>query len=121
MLLLKIDGMTSIEDKKQCREFLKETIENLQLSLLPRQKEVILKCMQAKDYYLIQGPPGTGKSLVLGIIMYEELFCLNHNVVVIAPNHMAINNALAQIVKLAPSGIDFVLKVGQAYNAPSVK
>jgi superfamily I DNA and/or RNA helicase len=77
--------------------------------------------MQAKDYYLIQGPPGTGKSFVLGIIMLEEIFDLNHNVIVIGPNHMAINNAMEQFVKLSPDFCSLVTKVGQAYNAPTIK
>lgn len=77
--------------------------------------------MEAQDYYLIQGPPGTGKSFILGIIMLEEVFDLKHNVIVIGPNHMSINNALGQFVKLIPSYSVLVKKVGQSYNAPTIK
>lgn len=109
----------TFEDKEKYAKFLAETESSFKLSLLPKQKEAILNSMQAKDYYLIQGPPGTGKSFVLGIIMFEEIFDLKHNVIVIGPNHMAINNAMVQLLKLVPQCL--TLKVGQSYNAPTSK
>jgi AAA ATPase len=109
----------TFENKEKCAKFLAETESCFKMSLLPKQKEAILNSMQAKDYYLIQGPPGTGKSFVLGIIMLEEIFDLKHNVIVIGPNHMAINNAMVQLLKLFPQCL--ILKVGQSYNAPTSK
>ena len=120
-LILNSCPKPTFKNKKQCVELLKETQKELNLKLLPKQEEAILKCMQTKDYYLIQGPPGTGKSFVLGIVMLEEVLDLKHNVIVIGPNHMAINNALGQIIKLAPQCSNGVCKVGQAYNAPTIK
>ena len=111
----------TFENKEQCEESLKETKGFFNLSLLPKQEEAILNCMQAKDYYLIQGPPGTGKSFVLGIVIVEELFDLKHNVILIGLNHMAINNAMGQFVKLAPQYSVLATKVGQTYNAPTIK
>lgn len=111
----------TFKGKKQCEKFLSETESCFGLSLLPKQKEAILNSMQAKDYYLIQGPPGTGKSFVLSIIMLEEIFDLGHNVIVIGPNHLAINNAMGQLLKLYPQSSGSTLKVGQSYNAPTVK
>ncbi|MCF0256408.1 MAG: AAA family ATPase [Bacteroides heparinolyticus] len=105
----------------ECENYLKNTIELFNLSLLPKQKEAILRSMQAEDYYLIQGPPGTGKSFVLGIIMLEEVCDLKHNVIIIGPNHMAINNAMEQAVKLFPPMSRLITKVGQSYNAPTLK
>ena len=109
------------EDKEKNTEELDDTIKNFKLDLLPRQKEAILNSMSAKDYYLIQGPPGTGKSFVLALIMLEEIAYFNHKVVVIGPNHMAINNALGQVLKTAPPYSPIVYKVGQSYNAPKHK
>lgn len=108
------------ENEEYCEEKLNQTIESFGLRLLPKQREAVLRSMCAKDYYLIQGPPGTGKSFVLGIIMLEELADLNHNVIVIGPNHLAVNNALVQPVKLYPPVRNsfLFLKVGQDYNAP---
>lgn len=120
-LILNSCPRPTFENAEQCKAWLEETIESFKLSLLPKQEEAILNCMQAKDYYLIQGPPGTGKSFVLGIIMIEELLDLKHNVIVIGPNHMAINNALSQFVKLVPACCGMVAKVGQSYNAPTIK
>ena len=108
------------ENEEECEKKLSETENSFNLNLLPKQREAIKNSMMAKDYYLIQGPPGTGKSFVLGVIMLEEIFDLKHNVIVIGPNHMAINNAMAQFVKLMPSYCPLCTKVGQFYNAPKI-
>ena len=78
--------------------------------------------MQAEDYYLIQGPPGTGKSFVLSLIIIAELLHYKRKVVVVGPNHLAINNAICQVLKMWPElGSNLVIKVGQSYNAPLTK
>lgn len=110
----------TFENKEACEEELQDTINNFGLEFTPKQREAIVNCMSAKDYYLVQGPPGTGKSFVLGVIMLEELAYFNHKVVVIGPNHMAINNALEQMLKLAPL-YDCLFKVGQSYNEAKLK
>ena len=110
----------TFENVDFCKEKLDETIGSYKLTLTNKQYEAILNSMSAKDYYLIQGPPGTGKSFVLGVIMAEELFDLNHKVIVIGPNHHAINNALGQMLKFCP-GYQNLIKVGQSYNAPTQK
>lgn len=109
------------KDKKEFEEELDDTVNNFGLSLLPRQREAIINSMASQDYYLIQGPPGTGKSFVLSFIILEEMAYLNHKVIVIGPNHMAINNTLNQVAKNCPSYTPLVLKVGQSYNAPDFK
>ncbi|MDE6578212.1 MAG: AAA family ATPase [Muribaculaceae bacterium] len=109
------------DNEDKCESFLSETEEYFKLKLLPKQREAIKNSMLAKDYYMIQGPPGTGKSFVLGVIMLEEIYDLHHNVIVIGPNHLAINNAIYQLVRLRPSSIGSMIKVGQSYNAPSIK
>lgn len=111
----------TFENEEECENRLKETETSFGLELLPKQREAVKNSMMAKDYYLIQGPPGTGKSFVLGIIMLEEIFDLKHNVIVIGPNHMAINNAMGQFIKLAPFYCPLCTKVGQFYNAPRLK
>lgn len=103
-------------DRDKCVQEIDETCQNFKLKLLPCQREAIVNSLSAKDYYLIQGPPGTGKSYVLGWIVLEEMCFFNHKVVVIGPNHKAINNALWQVVKSYPQAP--VIKVGQSFNAP---
>ncbi len=119
-LILNSGKLPEFENADGCERQLDETIGDFGLSLLPKQREAILKSMSAKDYYLIQGPPGTGKSFVLGMIMFEEMYYHRHNVIVIGPNHLAINNAMEQLLKLHPASCGNMLKVGQSYNAPTL-
>ncbi len=109
----------SFRNIEECERELEDTITNFELDLLPKQKEAILKSMAAEDYYLIQGPPGTGKSFVLAYVILEELLYFNHKVIVIGPNHLAINNALIQVAKACPASLQTMFKVGQEYNAPT--
>lgn len=109
----------SFRNIEECERELEDTITNFKLDLLPKQKEAILKSMAAEDYYLIQGPPGTGKSFVLAYVILEELLFFNHKVIVIGPNHLAINNALIQVAKACPASLQSMIKVGQEYNAPT--
>ena len=95
-----------------------DTIKNFELNLQTSQKEAIVKSLAAKDYYLIQGPPGTGKSFVLSYIILEEMCYLNHKVIVIGPNHLAINNALIATLKSHPPYSGALHKVGPKYNSP---
>ena len=86
--------------------------------LTPSQREALVNSLSAEDYYLIQGPPGTGKTFLLSIILTAELKYFHHKVVVIAQNHMAINNVLEGFNKIAPGCPYVVAKVGQEYHAP---
>ena len=120
-LLINSIPSPTIEDIDKCKDELDETIDTFELKLLPNQREAVLNSMSAKDYYLIQGPPGTGKSFVLSLIIFEEIAYFHHKVIVIGPNHMAINNTLIQVLKQFPGYSSFLLKVGQLYHAPKLK
>ena len=100
---------------------LEDTVNNFGLSLLPCQKEAIVRSMSTTNYYLVQGPPGTGKSFVLSVIILEELLYFEHKVAIIGPNHMAVNNALEAVLRLVPKACDRMFKIGQSYNAPLEK
>lgn len=106
-------------DEQGCAESLDETLQSLSLSLLPAQRQAVIKSLAAKDYYLIQGPPGTGKSFVLGLIIHEEVVKRRHKVIVTGPNHLAVNNALIKALELYPQGR--YIKVGQKYNEVTTK
>ena len=109
----------AFEEKEKCKQELDDTCESFELNLLRNQKTAIINSMAAKDYYLIQGPPGSGKSFVLSIIIAEEFVFFKHNVVVIGPNHMAINNTLEQLIKFHPLISSCIFKVGPVYQAPT--
>lgn len=119
-MLLNAKPKPTFEDRDKNAEEVDDTAKNFKLNLLTNQREAIINSMSAKDYFLIQGPPGTGKSYVLGLIILEELLYFKHKVIIVGPNHMAINNALGQIFKICPR-FPNIFKVGQSYNAPSIK
>ena len=108
----------TFNDREALKVKLQEVLETFGISLLPSQREAIVNSIAAQDYYLIQGPPGTGKSFVLSCIIMLELLVMRNKVVIIGPNHMAINNALIQTVKNFKLCYPAVHKVGQGYNAP---
>ena len=108
---------TRFANREECESELQANIRRKNLQLTDKQHEAIVNSMAAQDHYLIQGPPGTGKSFVLGIIMMEEIQYFRHHVLVIGPNHHAINNALVQAAKMMSGGN--IYKVGQWYNAPA--
>ena len=112
-----------IEDRDKSEEALDDVF---QIELLPAQREAIVNSLAANDYYLIQGPPGTGKSFVLSLIIFLEIVVKFHKIVIIGPNHMAINNTLQQVYdRFAPLKdvipMPLVAKVGQSYNRPLLK
>lgn len=120
-LIINTKQVPIFKEKTDIEDELEDTIKNFKLNLLPRQREAIINCMAAEDYYLVQGPPGTGKSFVLSFIILEEIAYFNHKVIVIGPNHMAINNTLNQVAKNCTAYIDLLNKVGRSYNAPDFK
>ena len=105
----------------ECVSELESLMEDYGLSFTGRQREAVVNSMAAQDYYLIQGPPGTGKSFVLAVIILEEMLYFHHKVAVVGPNHLAINNALKQVLKLSPDLEQSIVKVGQLFQARNLK
>ena len=124
-LLFNSKPTPTFEEREKNEEEVADSEQYFNIELLPKQREAVVNSMSAKDYYLIQGPPGTGKSFVLGFTIIEEMLFLQHKVVIIGPNHMAINNSIQQVYKLASKIKDFplsiLMKVGQSYNRPQLK
>ena len=119
--ILNTKSPSTFVNKENIKRELGEFIASFDLNLLSSQTEAIVNSISAEDYYLIQGPPGTGKSFVLSIIIMAEMTYLKNKVIVIGPNHLAINNTLIQVVKNFPFLYSGVHKVGQSYNAPNYK
>jgi hypothetical protein len=80
---------------------LDEMIAESGLELDQSQTEVFLKCIALPPILGVQGPPGTGKTLLLAFVA-EALIRLGKRVVLLAPTHQAINNALTTIHQLFP-------------------
>jgi len=65
------------------------------------QIESIQKCLSASYFYGVLGPPGTGKTRCLAVFA-ETLSRAGYRVLVTAPTHQAVNNALNTIKKVFP-------------------
>jgi len=62
------------------------------------QEEAFTACFRLPRAHAIQGPPGTGKTLLLAFVA-EALALMGNRVLIIAPTHQAVNNALSTIRK----------------------
>lgn len=109
----------SFKDKEKYSEELEDTAKNFELAFTDMQREAILNSMSSDNYYLIQGPPGTGKSFILSVIILEELFFFRRKVAIVGPNHMAINNAMLQVLKLVVPLQQYkkMIKIGPLFHA----
>ena len=79
----------------------------------PHYDEIILKAMQAKDYFLLQGPPGTGKtSMALRFLVEEALTSSisrqSSSILLTAYTHRAVDEICDMLVN---AGQDF-LRIG---------
>jgi DNA replication ATP-dependent helicase Dna2 len=81
------------------------------------QRQVLDRCACLPSVFGIQGPPGTGKTMVLALTA-ETLARLGRRVMVVAPTHQAVNNALSAIHGFFPSRP--VVKVGDELRRESL-
>lgn len=65
------------------------------------QREVLEQAARLPSLYAVQGPPGTGKTMLLALVA-ETLVRLGRRVLIVAPTHQAVNNALSAIRRLFP-------------------
>jgi DNA replication ATP-dependent helicase Dna2 len=75
------------------------------------QKEAFAKAYATNNYFLIQGPPGSGKTWLLAHLAHQ--FAIEgKKVLIIAPTHTAINNALQKCSTLTQ--YPHIIKVGKS-------
>lgn len=80
-------------------------------NLNPTQKEAFAKAYSTNNYFLIQGPPGSGKTWLLAHLAHQ--FAIEgKKVLITAPTHTAINNALQKCSTL--SQYPHIIKVGKS-------
>lgn len=84
------------------------------------QREAIVKAVTADRFHLIQGPPGTGKTHVLALIALILAEVKGERVLITAPTHLAINNALAKCVSIG-FPLERIQKIGQRFNREGLK
>ena len=81
------------------------------------QLAAIERCLGEPQLFGVQGPPGTGKTKVLAIVA-ETLARLGKRVLIVAPTHQAVNNALAVVRRGFPKRK--LIKVGSALRRESL-
>ncbi|MEN9667021.1 MAG: ATP-dependent RecD-like helicase, partial [Planctomycetota bacterium] len=81
------------------------------------QRIVLDRCASLPSVYGIQGPPGTGKTMVLALTA-ETLARMGRRVMVVAPTHQAVNNALSAIHSFFP--VRPLVKVGDELRRESL-
>ncbi len=79
-----------------------------------RQKEVLKKAINARDYFLLWGPPGTGKTSVMMKGMVEYYFKnTNKNILLLAYTNRAVDEICASIESI--DDIDYI-RLGSRYS-----
>lgn len=97
--------------------FLNAVVNEGKQSLDLSQWSVLERCLQLPPLFGVQGPPGTGKTMVLAVL--AECFArLGKRVLVVAPTHQAVNNALTVIHDMYPCRP--VVKIGDELRRESL-
>ena len=91
-----------IQRKYSCEETLNSLLEETGKKFDYSQKEAFSFCFTTPPLQAIQGPPGTGKTLVISYVI-EALIRNNKRVILLAPTHQAVNNALSTLHGLFPN------------------
>jgi len=105
---IRSEQKTGTRDKTQC--FLKPPFD---IPLNEHQLRAFTQACFSEPYFLIQGPPGSGKTWLLAALALA--FALeDKKVLITAPTHTAINNALLKISDL--SQYPHLVKVGKKTN-----
>lgn len=81
------------------------------------QRAVLDRCAGMPSVFGVQGPPGTGKTMVLAYAA-EALARLGRRVMIVAPTHQAVNNALSTIRSFFPART--LVKVGNELRRESL-
>ncbi len=92
-------------------------IEFFNSDLNKSQREAVLRCLAAEDFFLIHGPPGTGKTITC-VEVIIQLFERGYRVLATADSNVAVDNLVERLDKL---GVD-VVRIGHpARVIPSLR
>lgn len=92
-----------------------ENIDNFDYNLNSQQKEIFIKAISAKDYFLIQGPPGTGKTSYMLKYIVKYYFENTDKTLLISAYT---NRAVDEICNvLLSSGINDILRTGSKQSS----
>jgi predicted DNA helicase len=94
-----------------------EGIEFFNPELNKSQREAVLRCLAAQDFFLIHGPPGTGKTITC-VEVIIQLVNRGYRVLATADSNVAVDNLVERLDKL---GVD-VVRIGHpARVIPSLR
>lgn len=82
------------------------------------QREALEQAGRLPSLHAVQGPPGTGKTMLLALVA-EALVRMGRRVLIVAPTHQAVNNALSAIRRFFP-GTPLV-KIGDELRRESLE
>lgn len=99
------------------QQIVDRVIQQLPVPIDDSQRNALNACVNEPRLLGVQGPPGTGKTYLLAIVA-ELLARLGRRVLIVAPTHQAVNNALAAIHSLFPTRK--LVKVGNALRRESL-
>ncbi|MEM7102573.1 MAG: AAA domain-containing protein [Bacteroidota bacterium] len=99
---------------KRQPEFSEKPEADLPLHLSPEQKELMLKALSAKDYFLLVGPPGTGKTkFMLREMVRHLLFNTKENLLLLAYTNRAVDEICEAIHDFAS---EHYIRVGSKFS-----
>lgn len=83
------------------------------------QQDVVRKALATRDIFLVHGPPGTGKTTTIVEIVRQILHSDQHaqRVLIASQSNVAVNHALATLLKAEPGLSEAVVRVGREEKA----
>lgn len=99
------------------QQIVERLIQQLPVQIDASQRDALKACVNEPALLGVQGPPGTGKTNLLAMVA-ESLARLGRRVLIVAPTHQAVNNALAAIHSAFPARK--LVKVGNALRRESL-
>ena len=84
--------------------------------LTEHQKEIFIKAVEAKDYFLIWGPPGTGKTSQMLCALAEYYFHLKKPILLVTFTNKAADEVCESIERIDAKIRDHYFRIGSRYS-----
>ncbi len=88
--------MRPVTKEEKRRRTIKQVLDEFDHVIDDSQHHALVECVNEPSVLGVQGPPGTGKTVLLALVA-ESLARLGRRVLIVAPTHQAVNNAIGAI------------------------